>query len=108
MATINFTGRLTADVKTSNGWSNFTVAENKRFNSGEEKTANFFNCKAKLSDAQVNALKKGSKVEVVGDFNFETYEKDGVKYYNHSVFVYHINFASDGKKKQDEETPEEK
>jgi single-stranded DNA-binding protein len=108
MATINLTGRLIADVKISNGWSNFTVAENKRFNSGEKKETNFFNCKAKLSDALADALKKGSKVEVVGDFNFETYEKDGVKYYNHSVFVYHVNFVSDSKKKQTEETPEGK
>jgi single-strand DNA-binding protein len=99
MATIILTGRLTADVKTPNGWSMFTVAEEKKFNSNKEQKANFFNCRAKLSEAQANYLKKGTKVEVVGNLDFETYEKEGVKYYTHSVFVYKVNFVSDGKPK---------
>lgn len=108
MATINFTGRLTKDIKVSNGWSNFTVAEEKRFKPNNDQSANFFTCKAKLSEAQENSLKKGSKVEIIGNFDFETYEKNGVKYYNHSVYVYHLNFVSDTKKRSNnKETLEE-
>ena len=99
MATIIFSGRLTADVNTSNGWSNFTVAEDKKFKTNNQSSVNFFNCKAKLSDAQLNTLRKGSKVEVVGCFDFETYEKDGVKFYKHSVFVCNMSFLPTGKKK---------
>ncbi|MCL2312261.1 MAG: single-stranded DNA-binding protein [Firmicutes bacterium] len=98
MATIIFTGRLTSDVKTANGWTNFTVAENKSFKSKGEETTNFFNCKAQLSEAQVKCLKKGSKVEIVGNFDFETYGTENGKHYTHSVFVYNLNFVPEFKK----------
>ena len=103
MATITFTGRIVADAKTSsNGWVNFTVVEEKRFK-GENDKDNFFNCSAKqLSEAQVAHMTKGAKVEVVGNFDFDTYEKDNTKHYSHSVYVYNVVFVSGTKKKEEE------
>jgi len=93
MATLIVIGRLTTDAKKNKDWTNFTVAENKTI--GDEKITNFFNCKSKnLSDAQFEYLKKGKRVEILGDINFETYEKEGEIKYTHSVYIYKIDFVT--------------
>ncbi|MDR0603570.1 MAG: single-stranded DNA-binding protein [Bacteroidales bacterium] len=94
MATIIFSGRLTADAKVivnsfQNGMTTFTVAENL-----PKDQTNFFDCIGKLSDEQRKYLTKGKYVEIVGQFSTKVNEKDGKKYYNTSTYVDRLIFPT--------------
>ena len=81
-------GRLTADPEsrmTQNGTqvTTFTIAVDRRFKKGEEKT-DFFTCVAWRILAEIcgKYLSKGKKVAVIGEIQNRSYEaKDGSKKY---------------------------
>lgn len=86
------TGRLTRDPEkrtTQSGKSvtTFTVAVDRRFKQNGERVADFFSvvCWEGRADYVAEYIRKGQLVEVVGEIQTRSYEKDGAKRYTFEV-----------------------
>ena len=97
-------GRLTRDpdVRYSTGDNSmaigkFSIAVDRRFKkSGDEQTADFFNCTAfgKTGEFVEKYLRKGTKVLVEGELRNDNYtNKNGEKVYSTNIIANSIEFA---------------
>ena len=104
MAKTLFTGRLTADAEILNaqhGFASFTLAENIGY--GDKQKTNFFKCKGNFTEKQLQYLKQGTSIDIVGDINIEISDSNGKKYYNTEVYIIHFEFTQLPKKKEEAE-----
>ena len=98
MNKLTIIGNLVRDpeMRTTNNGHNvcqFTVAVNRR---RKEDGADFFRVSAwdKLAEICANALKKGSKVAVVGSVSVSTYKKDGENRFTLEVKADDVEFLT--------------
>lgn len=106
MNKVFLSGNLTRDVEvryTQQGkaYARMGIAVNRPY--AKEKTVDFFNLVAweKTAEFCGKHFKKGSRVLVEGRLQTNSYEKDGVKHNATDVLIDNIEFAGDGKKKDD-------
>ncbi len=90
-------GRLTKDVElkqTSNGvnYTRFVIAVNRRY---DREKADFISCVAWRGTAEFieKYFKKGSQINVVGEIQTDSYEKDGQRYFTSDVVVSEVEFG---------------
>ena len=93
-------GRLTTDPElkqTPSGVSvtRFTVAVDRRFNSSEDKIADFINVVAWRQTAEfvTRYFSKGSMIAVQGAIQTGSYEKDGVKHNTFEIVADNVSFC---------------
>lgn len=94
MAKIIFEGIILKDsVRQSNGTTFFRVSENTGTKDAPE--YNYFDCAGKFSEKQVEYIRPGMIVEIVGSFATKKNEHEGKTYYNNHVYVYNVDFKGD-------------
>ena len=93
-------GRLTDEPElrhTTNGTPvvSFTLAVERRFKTGEERTADFINVVAWRQTAEFVSryFQKGSMIAVQGSIQTGSYEKDGVKRYTVEISADNVSFC---------------
>lgn len=103
MNSVTLIGNLGADpemIQLQNGTAvtNFRVAVNETYNSGNEKTekTHWFSVKAfgKIAEVVTQYLHKGAKVGIHGRLSYEEWEKDGQKRSAVKIIADRIDFLS--------------
>ena len=116
MNKVEILGRLTKDpeVRFTNNTNtkvvNFTLAVNRRFKKEGEPEADFINCVAWKSQADIldKYVKKGRQIAVVGRIQTSTYkDENNSNKYKTEVIVEEVYFADSKKEETKEEEPEE-
>ena len=107
MNSVNITGRLTRDPEIRATQSGASIARMGIAVDDYQKT-NFFNVTAfgKSAEFAEKYLKKGTKIEVTGRLDSNTWEKDGQKRTDVSVIADRLSFAESKAASQKVETPE--
>lgn len=101
MNNVSLTGRLTADPElrvTTNNTSvcSFTIAVDRPYKSGEEKTADFLDCVAWRNTAEFveKYFKKGKSIAVTGSIRTRLYQdKDGNNRKAVEILVENVEFC---------------
>lgn len=102
MAKIIFEGIILKDtVKNINGTTFFRVSENIGTKTNPE--YNYFDCAGKFSEKQLEYIKYGMIIEIVGSYSCKKNESDGKTYYNNNVYCYHVEFKGDTQAKKEKE-----
>jgi single-strand DNA-binding protein len=115
MNRIKISGNLGKDAEIRTGkdthFTTFSVADNNSWrdkSSGEKRThTNWFNCIANGKMAADSAkLRKGDRVELVGEVRFREYEKNGAMHLACDVRVLEVRKASDESDESRAEAPD--
>lgn len=104
-------GRLIKDPDIRTGTNNiaiarYTLAVDRQYRKGNEKTADFINCVAlgKNGEFAEKYLHKGMKIAVIGSWRTGNYtDKDGKKIYTNDCIVETHEFAESKKSQQETE-----
>jgi single-strand DNA-binding protein len=108
-------GRFMKDleIRTSQGGTSilsFTLAVNRKFNKeGEEKQADFIQCKAfgKTADNISRFFNKGNLIIIEGRIQTGSYEKEGQRIYTTDVMVDGFEFTGEKRTREDQQQPEQ-
>lgn len=108
-------GRLTKDpeykmTQTGTAVTNFTLAVERNFGSGEERQADFISCVAFKNTAEFvkKYFVKGQLMCVLGTLQTRTWEgQDGKKNYVAEVIVNEVHFTGDKRNGENNPTPQE-
>ena len=116
MNKVMLSGRIASDIEVKNTPSgasvvNFSLAVNRRFKGSDGKfETDFINCVAWRVNADFigKYFEKGNPIEIVGNIQTRTYEKDGNKVFVTEVHVDEASFAVGNKKVNSTEAQAEK
>lgn len=102
-------GRVTADVDVKLTGSNkkvcrFTLAVDDGKDANGERRTQYIDCVAweRSAEFMERYVRKGVRILVEGRLNKSSYERDGVKHYQTSVIVDHIEFADGANQTQND------
>ncbi|WP_074015832.1 single-stranded DNA-binding protein [Fusobacterium massiliense] len=100
MNVVILNGRLTRDPElkygqSGNAYSRFSIAVDRPFSSGENKTADFINCVAfgKTAEFVGEYFRKGRKILLKGSLQMSQYESEGKKLTTYNVIVDNVEFG---------------
>lgn len=114
MNKVELIGRTTKDIElrytegSQTAFTRFTLAVNRRKKNDSQPDADFINCQAWKTTAELleKYVHKGDKIAVVGRLAVSNYEKDGKKLTYTEVIVEEIEFLEPKSKERKAEEPE--
>ena len=97
MNNVTVSGRIAGEIKEGGTWARITV-NTQRYDSREKKQVANYVPVTVVGEGAVGVLtkqfKRGSAIELNGELQVTTNEKDGTKYTNYDVVTFKVGFVS--------------